>query len=250
MRRHDVCLDPNYTWLDLIEYLIVHQRSWHVGLLASSTMGKSSIRRAIGVLFKFPGRRCNNPRSFGYYSASRSLHGFPFGLHACRSIRMRFEGCQWTGMVLPCPRSCVGLRRRFWRYGHSTCSLGSTTGTQHIRLATRPSLFILEHRRLLLPISHTCVLAFFTSTPHADRGMLTVLLQEYVKARLPQFVGEPIFAKRMYQTSEGVQRAAKEVLTELSIPAGKGLPDGVSGAYTLLFRHECRYLQAYKELCD
>ena len=47
----------------------------------------------------------------------------------------------------------------------------------------------------------------------------------------------------MYQTSEGVQRAAREVLTELSIPAGKILPDGVSGAYTLLFRHECRYLQ-------
>ena len=47
----------------------------------------------------------------------------------------------------------------------------------------------------------------------------------------------------MYQTAEGVQRAAKEVLTKLSIPAGKSLPDGASGAYTLLFRHECRFVQ-------
>ena len=70
--------------------------------------------------------------------------------------------------------------------------------------------------------------------------MTAVPLQDYVKARLLQFVGEPIFAKRMYQTAEGVQRAAKEVLTELSVPAGKSLPDGASGAYTLLFRHECR----------
>ena len=59
-----------------------------------------------------------------------------------------------------------------------------------------------------------------------------------------QFVGEPVFAKRMYQTPEGVQRAAREVLTELAIPAGKSLPDGASGAYTLLFRHECRYEQS------
>ena len=73
--------------------------------------------------------------------------------------------------------------------------------------------------------------------------MLPVPLQEYVKARLLQFVAEPVFAKRMYQTPEGVHRAAKEVLTELSIPAGKSLPDGVSGTYTLLFRHECRCVQ-------
>ena len=68
-------------------------------------------------------------------------------------------------------------------------------------------------------------------------------LQEYVQARLLQFVGEPMFAKRMYQTAEGVQRAAREVLTKLSIPAGKSLPDGAAGAYTLLFRHECRSVQ-------
>lgn len=73
-------------------------------------------------------------------------------------------------------------------------------------------------------------------------------LQEYVKARLLQFVGEPIFAKRMYQTAEGVQRAAKEVLTKLSIPAGKSLPDGASGAFTLLFRHECRFVQDVVEV--
>jgi len=73
--------------------------------------------------------------------------------------------------------------------------------------------------------------------------MLPVPLQEYVKARLLQFVAEPVFAKRMYQTSDGVHRAAKEVLTELSIPAGKSLPDGVWGTYTLLFRHECRCVQ-------
>ena len=76
-----------------------------------------------------------------------------------------------------------------------------------------------------------------------SKSMRCCPLQEYVKARLLQFVGEPIFAKRMYQTAEGVQRAAKEVLTKLSIPAGKSLPDGVSGAYTLLFRHECRFVQ-------
>lgn len=74
-------------------------------------------------------------------------------------------------------------------------------------------------------------------------------LQEYVKARLLQFVGEPIFAKRMYQTAEGVQRAATEVLTKLSIPAGKSLPDGASGAYTLLFRHECRFVHTVPGSC-
>ena len=65
-------------------------------------------------------------------------------------------------------------------------------------------------------------------------------LQEYVKARLLQFVGEPVFAKRMYQTVEGVQRVAREVLTELSVPAGNSLQDGVTGAYSLQFRHDCR----------
>ncbi len=77
--------------------------------------------------------------------------------------------------------------------------------------------------------------------------MLPVPLQEYVKARLVQFVAEPVFAKRMYQTPEGVRRAAKEVLTELSVPPGKSLPDGVSGTYTLLllFRHECRCVQFF-----
>ena len=76
-----------------------------------------------------------------------------------------------------------------------------------------------------------------------SKSMLCFPLQEYVKARLLQFVGEPIFAKRMYQTAEGVQRAAGEVLTKLSIPAGKSLPDRACGAYTLLFRHECRCVQ-------
>lgn len=66
------------------------------------------------------------------------------------------------------------------------------------------------------------------------------LLQEYVKARLLQFVGEPVFAKRMYQTVEGVQRAAKEVLTEISVPAGNSSQDGATGAYSLQFRHDCR----------
>ena len=73
--------------------------------------------------------------------------------------------------------------------------------------------------------------------------MLPVPLQEYVKVRLLQFVAEPVFVKRMFQTPEGVNRAAKEVLTELSIPSRKSLPDGVSGTYTLLFRHECRCVQ-------
>ena len=97
--------------------------------------------------------------------------------------------------------------------------------------------------RTILRAWHLCL----TSTALADKGMLTVPLQEYVKARLLQFVSEPVFAKRMYQTSEGVRRAAKEVLTELAIPAGKSLPDGVSGTYTLLFRHECRYMLDYQQ---
>ena len=70
-------------------------------------------------------------------------------------------------------------------------------------------------------------------------------VQEYVKARLLQFVGEPVFAKRMYQTVEGVQRVAREVLTELSVPAGNSLQDGVSGAYSLQFRHECRSIPRF-----
>ena len=65
-------------------------------------------------------------------------------------------------------------------------------------------------------------------------------LQEYVKARLLQFVGEPVFAKRMYHTIEGMQRVAREVLFELSVSAGNSLRDGDTGAYSLQFRHDCR----------
>ncbi|KAL3156040.1 PSII 6.1 kDa protein [Trebouxia sp. C0010 RCD-2024] len=88
------------------------------------------------------------------------------------------------------------------------------------------------------------------SVPQDLRGVATQPLEEYVHARLLQFVGEPMFAKRMYQTAEGVQRAAREVLTKLSIPAGKSLPDGAAGAYTLLFRHECRSIGCLCPDCE
>ncbi|KAA6419351.1 MAG: nitrogen regulatory P-II [Trebouxia sp. A1-2] len=88
------------------------------------------------------------------------------------------------------------------------------------------------------------------TVPQELRAVPAQSLEEYVKARLLQFVAEPVFAKRMYQTPEGVHRAAKEVLTELSIPAGKSLPDGASGTYTLLFRHECRSIGCLCPDCE
>lgn len=105
----------------------------------------------------------------------------------------------------------------------------------------------LRPRRTVVP--HACCAPIRRVKRRESRSMDCFPLQEYVKARLLQFVGEPIFAKRMYQTAEGVQRAAREVLTKLSIPAGKSLPDGAAGAYTLLFRHECRCVRTFTLGC-
>ena len=158
---------------------------------------------------------------------------------------MSCERCQWIDMASQCHQSCRPFRPSTWRYGRYLFALDS--------------MAVFEFQELLSFYLWTCYFhhlgvakAFVPESGRLRRVCNTKLVvrycsQEYVKARLLQFVGEPVFAKRMYQTVEGVQRAAKEVLTELSVPANNSLQDGVSGAYSLQFRHECR--SAYKLAC-